>query len=91
MKTTLTIIRTAALALGCASSLAFAQQAAVRSAEQNKAGEAIYNTVSQYPSDTVHTERVSIAAKVVESLQKDLDETDRSQVIDDIKREIRHQ
>lgn len=40
-----------------------------------QAREAIYNTVSQYSSDTVHTERVSIAAKVVESLQKDLDES----------------
>ena len=40
-----------------------------------QAREAIYNAVSQYPSDTVHTERVSIAAKVVESLQKDLDES----------------
>jgi regulator of protease activity HflC (stomatin/prohibitin superfamily) len=40
-----------------------------------QAREAIYNAISQYGSDTVHTERVSIAAKVVESLQKDLDES----------------
>ncbi len=40
-----------------------------------QAREAIYNAVSEYGSDTVHTERVSIAAKVVASLQKDLDES----------------
>lgn len=40
-----------------------------------QAREAIYNAISQYGSDTVHTERVSISAKVVESLQKDLDES----------------
>jgi regulator of protease activity HflC (stomatin/prohibitin superfamily) len=40
-----------------------------------QAREAIYNAISQYGSETVHTERVSIAAKVVESLQKDLDES----------------
>lgn len=42
---------------------------------QRQAREAIYNAVSQYGSDIVHTERVSIAAKVVEALQKDLDES----------------
>lgn len=40
-----------------------------------QAREAIYNAISQYGSDTVHTERVNIAAKVVESLQKDLDDS----------------
>lgn len=40
-----------------------------------QAREAVYNAISQYGSDTVHTERVSIAAKVVDSLQKDLDES----------------
>jgi regulator of protease activity HflC (stomatin/prohibitin superfamily) len=40
-----------------------------------QAREAIYNAISQYGSETVHTERVSIAAKVVESLQKDLDDS----------------
>lgn len=40
-----------------------------------QAREAIYNAISQYGSDTVHTERVSIAAKVVSALQKDLDES----------------
>lgn len=40
-----------------------------------QAREAIYNAISQYGSETVHTERVGIAAKVVESLQKDLDES----------------
>ena len=40
-----------------------------------QAREAIYNAISQYGSEPVHTERVSIAAKVVESLQKDLDES----------------
>ena len=40
-----------------------------------QAREAIYNAIAQYGSDTVHTERVSIAAKVVESLQKDLDDS----------------
>lgn len=40
-----------------------------------QAREAIYNAITQYGSETVHTERVSIAAKVVESLQKDLDDS----------------
>ncbi len=40
-----------------------------------QAREAIYNAISMYGSDTVHTERVNIAAKVVESLQKDLDDS----------------
>jgi len=40
-----------------------------------QAREAIYNAVSGYSSETVHTERVAIAAKVVEALQKDLDES----------------
>ncbi len=40
-----------------------------------QAREAIYNAISQYGSETVHTERVGIAAKVVESLQKDLDDS----------------
>lgn len=40
-----------------------------------QAREAVYNAIAQYGSDTVHTERVSIAAKVVESLQKDLDDS----------------
>jgi regulator of protease activity HflC (stomatin/prohibitin superfamily) len=40
-----------------------------------QAREAIYNAVSVYSSETVHTERVAIAAKVVEALQKDLDES----------------
>lgn len=40
-----------------------------------QAREAIYNAISQYGSDTVHTERVGIAAKVVDSLQKDLDDS----------------
>ena len=40
-----------------------------------QAREAIYNAVSTYSSETVHTERVAIAAKVVEALQKDLDES----------------
>lgn len=40
-----------------------------------QAREAVYNAISQYGSDTVHTERVSIAAKIVESLQKDLNES----------------
>ena len=40
-----------------------------------QAREAIYNAIAQYGSDTVHTERVSIAAKVVEALQKDLDDS----------------
>lgn len=40
-----------------------------------QAREAIYNAISKYGSDTVHTERVNIAAKVVESLQNDLDES----------------
>ena len=40
-----------------------------------QAREAIYNAVSGYSSETVHTERVAIAAKVVEALQTDLDES----------------
>jgi regulator of protease activity HflC (stomatin/prohibitin superfamily) len=40
-----------------------------------QAREAIYNAIAQYGSETVHTERVGIAAKVVESLQKDLDDS----------------
>lgn len=38
-----------------------------------QAREAIYNTVTKYPSATVHTERTSISAEVVKSLQADLD------------------
>jgi regulator of protease activity HflC (stomatin/prohibitin superfamily) len=38
-----------------------------------QAREAIYGTISKYKSDVVHTERVSIAADVVKSLQLDLD------------------
>jgi regulator of protease activity HflC (stomatin/prohibitin superfamily) len=40
-----------------------------------QAREAIYNAVAKYGSDTVHTERVNIAADVVKSLQADLDES----------------
>lgn len=40
-----------------------------------QAREAIYNAIAQYGSDTVHTERVSIAAKIVDTLQKDLDDS----------------
>lgn len=40
-----------------------------------QAREAVYNAVSGYSSETVHTERVAIAAKAVEALQKDLDES----------------
>lgn len=40
-----------------------------------QAREAVYNVVSQFGSDTVHTERVTIAARVVESLQSELDES----------------
>ena len=40
-----------------------------------QAREAIYNAIAQYGSDTVHTERVAIAAQVVKSLQADLDES----------------
>ncbi len=40
-----------------------------------QAREAIYNAVAKYGSDTVHTERVSIAADVVKSLQSDLDDS----------------
>lgn len=40
-----------------------------------QAREAIYNTVSKFGSATVHTERTAIAADVVKSLQKDLDES----------------
>lgn len=40
-----------------------------------QAREAVYAAIAQYGSDVVHTERVSIAAKVVEALQKDLDES----------------
>lgn len=40
-----------------------------------QAREAIYNTISKYKSDTVHTERISIAAEVVNSLQLDLDQS----------------
>lgn len=40
-----------------------------------QARESVYNAIAQYGSDTVHTERVSIAAKVVQSLQKDLDDS----------------
>ncbi len=38
-----------------------------------QAREAIYNTVTKYPSATVHTERTAISAEVVKSLQADLD------------------
>lgn len=40
-----------------------------------QAREAVYNAIAQYGSDTVHTERVSIAAKIVDALQKDLDDS----------------
>lgn len=40
-----------------------------------QAREAIYNAIAQYGSDTVHTERVAIAAQVVKSLQADLDDS----------------
>lgn len=40
-----------------------------------QAREAIYNAIAKYGSDTVHTERVAIAADVVKSLQSDLDES----------------
>jgi regulator of protease activity HflC (stomatin/prohibitin superfamily) len=40
-----------------------------------QAREAIYNAIAKYGSDTVHTERVSIAAEVVKNLQSDLDES----------------
>lgn len=40
-----------------------------------QAREAIYGAVAKYGSETVHTERVAIAAQVVEALQKDLDES----------------
>ena len=40
-----------------------------------QAREAIYNAIAKYGSDTVHTERVSIAADVVKALQSDLDES----------------
>lgn len=40
-----------------------------------QAREAIYNAIAKYGSDTVHTERVAIAADVVKSLQQDLDES----------------
>lgn len=40
-----------------------------------QAREAIYNAIAKYGSDTVHTERVAIAADVVKSLQLDLDES----------------
>ena len=40
-----------------------------------QAREAVYNAISKYGSDTVHTERVAIAADVVKSLQQDLDES----------------
>jgi regulator of protease activity HflC (stomatin/prohibitin superfamily) len=38
-----------------------------------QAREAIYSTVAEFGSGTVHTERTSIAAKVVKALQADLD------------------
>ena len=38
-----------------------------------QAREAIYNTISKYKSDTVHTERNTISADIVKSLQADLD------------------
>jgi len=40
-----------------------------------QARESIYNAISKYGSDVVHTERANISANVVESLQKDLDES----------------
>lgn len=40
-----------------------------------QAREAVYNAIAKYGSDTVHTERVAIAADVVKSLQQDLDES----------------
>lgn len=40
-----------------------------------QAREAVYNAIAKYGSDTVHTERVAIAAEVVKSLQADLDES----------------
>lgn len=38
-----------------------------------QARETIYNVISEYGSDTVHLERTTIAAKIVDLLQKDLD------------------
>ena len=38
-----------------------------------QAREVIYNTITKYPSATVHTERTSIAAGIVKDLQSDLD------------------
>lgn len=40
-----------------------------------QARESVYNAISKYGSETVHTERVAIAADVVKSLQADLDES----------------
>jgi len=40
-----------------------------------QARENVYNAIAKYGSDTVHTERVAIAADVVKSLQADLDES----------------
>ena len=40
-----------------------------------QARESVYNAISKYGSDIVHTERVAIAAEVVKSLQADLDES----------------
>lgn len=40
-----------------------------------QAREAVYSAIAKYGSDTVHTERVAIAAEVVKSLQADLDES----------------
>lgn len=40
-----------------------------------QAREAVYNAVAKYGSETVHTERVSISADIVKSLQADLDES----------------
>lgn len=40
-----------------------------------QAREAVYSTVTKYPSATVHTERANLAAGIVASLQKDLDDS----------------
>lgn len=42
---------------------------------KRQARENIYNAITKYDSSTVHTERTAIAAKIVDQLQKDLDES----------------
>lgn len=42
---------------------------------KRQARENIYNAITKYDSATVHTERTAIAAKIVDQLQKDLDES----------------